>query len=607
MAVVATAGHVDHGKSTLVQALTDRDPDRWAEEKERGLTIDLGFAWTEINGMPVGFVDVPGHERFIKNMLAGVGAVDVALFVVAADEGWMPQSEEHLAVLDLLDIRHGVIALTRVDLVDGELAELAELEVLEAVAGTTLEGWPIVRVAAPLGVGVTELKEALGGALASAGPSPNRNRPRLWIDRSFVIKGAGLVVTGTLTDGAVAEGDELTLWPGEVGVRIRGLQSHEAPVPCLEPGSRAAVNLVGAARATVRRGAMLGPRAAFGTTSELLVSLRPVRSLAAPLSARGAFHLHLGSGSWPVRIRLLGDGELTAGDPALIRIREAIPVRSGDRFILREVGRRAVVAGGRILDPRPSGSGEQLRIAAAALTPAIEAGPDQIATRLLQIRRVETFVTLDQDSGGGRPEPALHAGSHAIDPAAAKQMTTGIVTEVGAFHRDHPLRPGIPRARLASTLGLTGELVDALVNADGRLAADGATARLNDFSPGLDPEQEAAWQLARARLAADLAVPRAGALDLDIELLHSLIREGRLVKVDDDLVYLPEQIDSITAALNSLPAGFTVAEFRDALGLTRRQAIPLLEWLDARGWTQRRGDGRVVKRPPESTDDARSR
>jgi selenocysteine-specific elongation factor len=267
MPVVGTAGHVDHGKSTLIRALTGRDPDRWEEEKRRGLTIDLGFAWMDLDGVPVGFVDVPGHERFIKNMLAGIEAVQAALFVVAADEGWMPQSEEHLAVLDLLDLDTAVVALTRIDLVDGDTAALAALEIEEALAGTSLEGSQIVGVSAPTGQGIDELRAALASAVGRTAIE-DVGRPRLWVDRSFVISGAGTVVTGTLTGGSLAVGDEVVLWPGRHQARVRSLQSHEAARETVGPGTRAAANRrSGSHRGGTRRHG--GPRRALGANRSL--------------------------------------------------------------------------------------------------------------------------------------------------------------------------------------------------------------------------------------------------------------------------------------------------------------------------------------------------
>ncbi len=275
MPVVGTAGHVDHGKSTLVRALTGRDPDRWDEEKRRGLTIDLGFAWTTLaDGTEISFVDVPGHERFIKNMLAGSEAIDVALFVVAADEGWMPQSEEHLAVLDLLGVSTGVVAITKADRVDDELMEFVTLEVEEKLAGTSLAGSPSIAVSPVSDQGMEELRTALATAVAAAGPHLiDIGRPRLWVDRSFTITGAGTVVTGTLLDGPLTTGDQLEIWPGSLEARVRGLQSHEREHHRVEPHNRVAVNLVGFERAEVTRGAMLGRPDDWQQTNTVLVRI----------------------------------------------------------------------------------------------------------------------------------------------------------------------------------------------------------------------------------------------------------------------------------------------------------------------------------------------
>jgi selenocysteine-specific elongation factor len=592
MPIIATAGHVDHGKSTLVEALTGRDPDRWAEEKARGLTIDLGFAWARIGEHDVGFVDVPGHERFIKNMLAGVGALDVALFVVAADEGWMPQSEEHLAVLDLLDTSHGVIALTRVDLTDDDTVDLAEIGILEAVDGTSLDGWPIVRVSPITGTGMDSLRAALDEQLTAAGAPPNQDRPRLWIDRSFSISGAGLVVTGTLVGGTLTDGDELNLWPGAVPVRVRGLQRHDTPVTMLEPGNRAAVNLVGTDN--VARGAMLGRSIHFGISQAFLARIRQVRTLDEDLSSRGAFHLHVGSGSWPVQIRIIDTPEPDI--VCLVRISAAIPLHSGDRFILREVGRRAVVAGGTVLDPHPPQSGSQLRNAIPLLLEAHGRGPDATADALLTIRRSDAVARLFRDSGGGTPTSTFRAGNLVMAQDAAADLLVAATRLVATFHNDNRLRPGMPKATLSSSLGVGADAINMLVSGAEDLIDDGATVRLASFEPGLTSAEQRAWDTAEGELRSSLAVPRASALGLNTELLHALVRDDRLVRVGDDLVYLPEQVAAIRDMLQRLEDGFTVAEFRDEVGVTRRQAVPLLEWFDKQGTTVRRGNGRVVKK-----------
>jgi selenocysteine-specific elongation factor len=592
MPIVATAGHVDHGKSTLVEALTGRDPDRWAEEKARGLTIDLGFAWTEIGEFEVGFVDVPGHERFIKNMLAGVGAVDVALFVVAADEGWMPQSEEHLAILDLLDTRHGVIALTRVDIADAETADVAELGILESTEGTALSAWPIVRVSPITGTGMEELRAALAEQLTAAGEPVDSGRPRLWIDRAFTISGAGLVVTGTLSGGCLAEGDEVMLWPEAKQARIRGMQRHDAPVTSLAPGTRAALNITGVDH--TGRGAMLGKPESFGTTTRFLGTLRTVRSLDEELSSRGAFHLHVGSGSWPIRLRIIETPGLATA--CLIRSVAPLPLRSGDRFIVRETGRRAVVGGGIVLDPRPPESGEQLRVAVPLLVDAVENGPDDTAQALLTIRGTSRIDDLVRDTGGGSPSSQFRTKDLVMAESAAAGLRDSIKEATEAFHRDNRLRPGAPKASLGSSLGADVDTLSMVVAGTPDLIDDGATIRMRGFEPGLTPAEQAAWNAAERELSAGLAVPRASQLGLDKELLHALVRDGRLVKAGEDLVYLPEQITTITELLSSFDQGFTVADFRDLIGVTRRQAVPLLEWFDKQGATVRRGDIRELRR-----------
>jgi len=587
MPVVATAGHVDHGKSTLIQALTGRDPDRWAEEKERGLTIDLGFAWAKLGGHDVGFVDVPGHERFIKNMLAGVGAIDVALFVVAADEGWMPQTEEHLSILDSLDTRYGVVALTRTDVADSDDADIAELEILEQTEGTTLADWPIVRVSPLTGHGMDEMRAALSDQLDQAGDPVNVARPRMWVDRSFHISGAGTVVTGTLSGGTLSVDDDLMLWPGGETVRVRGMQHHEESVGSLDPGTRAALNITGAAQPD--RGTMLGLPGAFGTSTSLLTTFREVRGLEEPLTARGAYHFHLGSGSWPVRIRLVGKGM------CLVRSNSPIPLQSGDRFILREAGRRAVVAGGRVLDPHPQSSGAALRAAGPRLQAAMDGTANAIADVLLAIRGTDSLTRLYQDSGGGRPSSLFITATEAMAEGEAAAIREAILTAATHFHADNRLRPGIPKAELASSLGLDIQTISLVVSGTEELVDDGATIRRSGFAPGLTPDEEAAWQTAQDQLGAGLDVPRASQLGLPIELLHALIRDEQLVRVAADLVYLPDQIKNIKAALQDLPDEFTVADFRDQLAITRRQAVPLLEWLDRQGVTRRSGDVRGLR------------
>lgn len=595
MPVVGTAGHVDHGKSTLVQALTGRDPDRWDEEKRRGLTIDLGFAWTTLDGdLDVGFVDVPGHERFIKNMLAGVDAIDVALFVVAADEGWMPQSEEHLAVLDLLGITSGVIALTRCDVVDEDLAELAELEVRERLEGTSLADAPILRTGAPAGLGIGEVREALAAALRAVVSDPS-GRPRMWVDRSFTIGGAGTVVTGTLLDGPVAVGDTLAVWPDARQARVRSVQSHEQSLEQVGPGARVALNLVGLERGEVPRGAMLGRADQWRTTTRFIAELRTIRYLDEPLRDRGAFHLHVGSGAFPARIRLLEQSVLDGSGAAVVTVDEPLTLKTGDRLILREVGRRAVVAGGFVLDPSPPRGGQELRDAIPVLR-AAGTSPDDRAAALLAVRAMDDLAHLAADTGGGRPPGALVIGSLALDSAGVPRLAALALAATRDYQDANPLRPGMPKPSLAERLGVALPVLDAVIASDDRLSDDGAVVRTVEFSGGLDTDAKQAWAAVRADLtAAGFGVPRRSELGLDSEVIHALIRDGSLVAVEE-FGYLPEQLEELVERVRAMPDEFGVADFRDEFGVTRKHAVPLLEWLDRNRITRREGDRRVVRR-----------
>jgi len=597
MPIIGTAGHVDHGKSTLVQALTGRDPDRWTEEKERGLTIDLGFAWTQLGDQTVGFVDVPGHERFIKNMLAGVGGLDVALFVVAADEGWMPQSEEHLAVLDLLGVAHGIIALTRVDLAEPDLVELSMLDVEEHIAATVAEAWPVIEVSAVTGQGIDDLVAALETELAAAGPTPDTGSPRMWVDRAFGISGAGVVATGTLTGGSLSVGDRLQCYPGGE-TRVRSLQSHEVDRETIGPGSRAAANLVGVERRDLERGTLLAAQGAIGMSDRFLAQLRfPPRS-SGEITDRGAYHVHLGTATVPARLR----AATTGTEPAVIITTDLpVPVSVGDRFILRDTGRRSVVAGGTILDPTP------LRRPTAsdviALSHAAGQGPNERANALVAIHGAIEKAELGRSTGGGIPATAITVGNQYLSPGVFADRGRELAAAVIDYHARYPLRPGLPKSEAASRLQIDASLVLALVEATPDLIEDGPAVLRTGFAVELGPDEAIAWNAARETLAADLAVPRASELRMSDDVKHALIRRGDLVRVDDDLVLLPDQIDEITDGIRKLPDGFTVAMFRDHFGLSRRHAVPLLEWLDGEGWTRRRGDGRSVSSPRAGSAD----
>jgi selenocysteine-specific elongation factor len=567
--VVATAGHVDHGKSTLVLALTNIDPDRFAEEKRRGLTIDLGFAWTTLpSGRGIAFVDVPGHVRFLKNMLAGVGAVDACLFVVAATEGWKPQSEEHLRILELLGITHGVIALTKVGVVDDDHAELARLDVIDHVEGTFLEGAEIVGVDAPTGVGLGALRLALDRLLTDTPTAADQARPRLWVDRSFAAPGAGTVVTGTLTGGSIAVGDEFVVASdaGEQTVRVRGLQSLGQAHEKLGPGNRTAVNLVGVHHHEVARGHALLRPGQWHRTQTADASLRVLDALDHEVSRRGAYVAYIGSGEHPVRLRILGPDAIAPGESGLVRLHLpiALPLVPGDRYVLRESGRSETVGGGEILDIAPA-----LR--------ASRAQPDRSVDRVIAERGWVDAGELERLTGERRPATV---GRWVVDPDALADTVDRLRAMVNAAG---PL--GLDVAALDERDRAVLSTLDAVHVTGGRAA----TAGVGDPLAG--------HPFVAALEAAPFMPPGATELGVDRAELRELVRRDLVVE-QDGVWFAPAAIDQAAATVGALlrarPEGVTVAEVREALGTTRKWAVPLLTVLDARGVTRRRGDLRVA-------------
>lgn len=358
MHVIGTAGHVDHGKSALVERLTGIDPDRFAEEKRRGLTIDLGFAWLTLpSGEEIGLIDVPGHERFIKNMLAGAGGISLCLFVVAANEGWMPQSAEHLAIVDVLGISSGVVALTKADTLDDGDLDLVRVEIEERLAHSSLAGAPIVACSAITGSGIDELVAEIDRVVAAATLPPDEGRPRLWVDRVFTMAGAGTVVTGTLAGGSLSVGDEVEIAPDRRRARIRTIQTHKRDVPAIPPGDRVALNLAGLERQGAARGnAVVRPgqwRPTQRVDALIRVLPRDVSGAEHEVSERGAHLLYVGSAETPIRLKLLETDRVRAGESALAQIflRDQLPLKRGDRFVLRDAGRVLTFGGGEVLDP----------------------------------------------------------------------------------------------------------------------------------------------------------------------------------------------------------------------------------------------------------------
>jgi len=610
MQVIATAGHVDHGKSTLVRALTGMEPDRWAEERRRGLTIDLGFAWMTLpSGQQVAFVDVPGHERFVPNMLAGVGAVPAVLFTVAADEGWMPQSEEHLAAVHALGITHGLLAVTRSDLADP--AE-ARRQALGRLAGTSLGDVEAVAVSARTGLGLPALREALD-RLAAQLPQPDPAAPvRLWVDRAFRIKGSGTVVTGTLPAGTIHAKQELLLTPSLEPVRVRGIETLKQAAAQVSGVARVALNLRGPERVTPARGMALVEPGRWTLAAVVDVRLaatgdRPPRQLT----------VHAGSARTAAHLRPLG------GLIARLTLEEPLPLHVGDRLLLRDpgsaaaafaqpdagagAGRAAAARPGRaawpplvgaiVLDPAPPAFRRRGAAAAAgrelAAWPAVPAAADLL-------RRHGLLRATGLRAMGLAELPAPVGGDWLADPEHWAALARQLRDSVAAHAQQEPLAPGLPLEAARAGLGLPArQLVERLAAPplavrSGYLVLerDGGAGR----GPALPDRVLTAVRLLRDDLAGQpFAAPEAARLrelGLDTRALAAAARAGMLLRVADQVVLAPGADREAARILAGLPGPFTAAEARQVLHTTRRVAIPLLEYLDRRGLTRRLPDDR---------------
>jgi selenocysteine-specific elongation factor len=565
--VVCTAGHVDHGKSSLVRALTGTDPDRLAEERRRGLTIDLGFAHTALDagvaaGATVSFVDVPGHVRFLRNMLAGAGSIDVCLFVVDAGEGWKPQSEEHLRILQLLGYRHGVIALTKSDLVDDEWRELHELDIAERVLGTFLADAPIVAVSAVTGAGLDVLRARLGELAATAGTAADRGRPRVWIDRAFSVTGSGTVVTGTLTGGSLTSGQMVDIVPKGLAARVRGIQVHGDVVDRAEAGTRVALNLGGVEHHALSRGDAVVEAARWRPSARVDAELSVLAAVGHDVSRRGAYQAYIGSGEWPVRVRVLGSDAIAPGRIGRVRLHldRALPLLPGDRYVLRERGRDETVGGGEVLDVAP-------------VLPASKARPDRDIDRVVAERGWTDVDELEALTGVRVPTTA---GRWVVSPpalAALADRLTARIAAAGALGLDLATLDDRERAVVAS-------LAD--VHVDGGRARTGTRDEL--------AEHPVLQELRRTGLSPSEPV------GIDRASLRELVRRGAVVELDG-IHFHPDAIDEAARLTAELladhPDGVTMSQLREAWGTTRKYAVPLANGLDARGITRRRGDLRI--------------
>ncbi|GGT33269.1 selenocysteine-specific translation elongation factor [Streptomyces chromofuscus] len=611
MRVVATAGHVDHGKSALVRALTGMEPDRFEEERRRGLTLDLGFVWTRLtpDGSPapdvnpdeagpdrgpdatghssgehateaIAFVDVPGHERFVATMLAGVGPVPAVLFVVAADQGWQPQSQEHLEILDALGVRHAVLAVSRSDLAD---PEPVRADAVERMAATSLGAVPSVAVSAVTGAGLDRLRRELA-RLGHALPVPSADADvRLWLDRAFTVRGHGTVVTGTLGAGTLRVGDRLVAGDGTTALRVRGLQCLHEDVSTVSAVARVAVNVHGPADAALGRGQTL-----LTPDRWLLTDLVDVRVGGTPAEdLPRTVTLHIGTAAVPVTVRPFGP------DTARLTLSRALPLRVGDRAVLREPGGGRTPCAATVLDIRPP---RLTRRGAARARAAELAGMTGRPDGAAELRR-RRLVRRAELAAMGVPAPSAPvAGDWLADPAHWAALRDRLEAEVERHAAEHPLDPGLPAEAARRLLGLPDRsLVDALAATSGKVR--GSQGRLygpGDLRPTLPPPVRASVDALRQELTrAPFRAPEAGRLTelgLTRKPLAAAVTAGALLRVGDGIVLLPDAAARAAAVLRRLPQPFTLSEARRALDTTRRVAVPLLEYLDAQGYTERVDD-----------------
>ena len=635
--IVGTAGHIDHGKSTLVQALTGKDPDRLPEEKKRGITIDLGFADIDLGDVQVGFVDVPGHERFVKNMLAGVHGIDVVALVVAADEGVMPQTREHFDICRLLGVQHGFVVITKTDLVEDELLSLVTAEVEELVAGSFLEDAPVSRVSARTGAGIDDLKSTIREVATKVPERSTNFVTRLPVDRAFTMKGFGTVITGTLVSGQVTEADELELLPVGRRVRARGIQVHGNATARAESGQRTAVNLAGIDIGDVERGMVLAQSGRLRPTQIIDVELRMLPDAARALRTRSRVRLHIGSAEVLARVRVINDiGEIKSGDHDFAQLRLEAPVvaLNGDRFIVRSYSPSQTIAGGVVLDPfARKHRGRELaatRERLGALNDPDErirlisfieaAGEGGLKAEDLAARFGWTDAILGRVITAAVEGGAVVEGNGVyLTRQTLQRMSQLAVDEVRKHHQREPLARGLPRETLrerlfAHTPPEVFRFILASLETNGLLSSDKDLVRAAEHAPDLSASDKALRdKLIQVYETAGLEVPSwdqalqqagvaASQKNYARKVLQLLLDEGRLVRVQDEMFFSRVAIGRLKQLLLKHAAEhepdrlIDVPTFKDLAGISRKYAIPLLEYFDRERVTRRAGDKRLILR-----------
>lgn len=618
MHVIGTAGHVDHGKSTLVEALTGIDPDRLKEEKEREMTIDLGFAWMDgEDGEEIGIVDVPGHRDFIENMLAGVGGIDLALLVIAADEGVMPQTTEHLAILDLLKIMSGIVAVSKVDLIgDPDWLELVILDIGETLQGTVLQDAPIIPTSAVTGQGLSELKSQIFEQLKHVESRSIDGRPRLPIDRVFTLSGFGTVVTGTLIGGRIEVGDSVEIQPISVEGRIRGLQTHKTSRRIAEPGSRVAVNLSGIDKGVIKRGHVLARPGVIDGTILCDLFYRHLSNSGAPLKHNEEVKFFTGSAEVMARTRVIGKRQIDPGGTGWLQLtlREPIAMSPGDRYILRRPSPPRTIGGGKVLDPHPGRRHKRFRQDVISRFETLaEGSPLEILEQVLFQLEPVLPQRLISESGMKSDEAndawlrlqdqdkAMVVGGYAMTTTGWKQLKNRLVAIVSDFHEEYPLRLGIPREELRSRLAIPATLFNVVLDdlsADNQISSTGRSIKLYDNELLFTPDQQKAIDQLMGEFAEN-GVNSPSVKDarskVGEEVFTALLELGYIVQISNDVVYRKKDYLALVEHIRTylLDKGkINAAELRDLLNTSRKYAIALLEHLDDIRVTRRVGDDR---------------
>jgi len=615
MFVLGTAGHIDHGKTALVHALTGMDPDRLREEKERGMTIDLGFAWLKLpSGKEIGIIDVPGHERFVKNMLAGAGGIDVALLIIAANEGVMPQTREHLAILDLLKIKRGIIVLTKKDTADKDLLEMVTLEAEEIVSGTILDGAPIKAVSSITGEGIQELLGTIDEVLSIVKPRNDIGRPRLLIDRSFSIVGSGTVVTGTLIDGSLAHGQEVEIQPSGLHVRIRALQTHKNKIEQVGPGTRVAANLVGVSPSDISRGDVLTTRGWLIPTKRIDARLQLLPHAKHQLKHGTVLSFHTGAAEAMARIHLLESDELNPGESGLAQFSLVDPIAAvkGDYFIIRSPN--DTIGGGQIISIKPQ-KHKRFREDTIEQLKSMDEGslPDRILAALvskqpLAVKTLSIECNIPASEIAGLVKELLLENRVVIagQGDAAVLMTdlfwhdlTGKALKLASdYHVTYPARPGISKSEVAGKLNLKSlPVIMQKIIDDGLLVEEGAVVRIPSFTVRLTKEQESKIDSFLKSLQQNPFSPPADIMP-EPDILSLLLKQKRIIKVSEGVVFSKDAYDEMVRRIIDYgreKGKITAAEVRDLLGTSRKYAIALLEYLDGKKITRRVGDERVIR------------